>query len=190
MIRELQAEDIKQVVQIHLSQLPGFLSLLGKEFLTRYYQASLDTPEMFTLVEKQDEQIHGFTTGAVKLKGLTIRILFKDVLGFVRIFMNILFTHPILLLGSVKTLTYPGFSQDVPELLTIAVQKNFQNRGIGKKLFQAVKNKFQKRGTKYFQVSMYAKLSAGKFYEKMGCRLTRNFSFQGQIMSYYMCTVN
>lgn len=187
MIRKLKAGDIDQVVNIHLTQLPGFLSRLGKNFLTKYYSASLNTPEMFTLVEKQDEQIQGFATGAVRLKGLTIRILFKDVLGFVRIFMNILFTHPILLLRSVKTLTYPGFSQEVPELLTIAVQKNFQNKGIGKKLFQAISKEFHNRGIKNFQVSIYQRLPAGKFYEKMGCCKTGTFTFQSELMSYYMC---
>ncbi|MBI3955546.1 GNAT family N-acetyltransferase [Candidatus Gottesmanbacteria bacterium] len=190
MLKKLTLKDIPQVVKIHREELRGFLSQMGKDFLKKFYEVSLGIPEMFTLVEKQDEQIQGFATGAVRLKSLTIRILFKDVLGFVRIFMNILFTHPILLLGSVKTLTYPGFSQDVPELLTIAVQKNFQNRGTGKKLFQAIKNKFQKRSVKYFQVSMYAKLPAGKFYEKMGCRLIKNFAFRGQNMSYYHCQVN
>lgn len=189
MIRELKVDDINQVVQIHLSQLPGFLSLLGKEFLTRYYQASLNTLEMFTLVEISDKQIQGFASGAVRMKGLILKIISQDIIGFISLFLNIFFTHPFLLLGTVKTSAYPGFSQDVPELLTIAVIEKYQKRGIGKKLFQAIKKEFHNRGVKYFQVSLYQRLPAAKFYEKMGCRKTGTFTFQSEFMSYYMCRI-
>lgn len=189
MIRQLKAGDIDQVVNIHLSQLPGFLSRLGKKFLCQYYQASLNTLEIFTLVEKNDEQIQGFASGTVRLKGLILKIISQDIIGFIFLFMNMFFTHPFLLLGTVKTLAYPGFSQDVPELLTIAVKKNNQNRGIGKKLFQAIKKEFYNRGVKHFQVSMYKRLPAAKFYEKMGCRKAGTFTFQSELMSYYMCRI-
>ncbi|OGG21945.1 hypothetical protein A3D03_03025 [Candidatus Gottesmanbacteria bacterium RIFCSPHIGHO2_02_FULL_40_13] len=187
MIRELKAGDIDQVVNIHLGQLSGFLSQLGKNFLTKYYQTSLSTLEMFTKVEVNNEQILGFATGTVRLKGLIFKIISQDIIGFIFLFMNIFFTHPFLLLGTVKSLAYPGFSQDVPELLTIAVQKKYQKRGIGKKLFQAIKKEFHQRGIGRFQVSMYKRLPAAKFYEKMGCRLFKTFTFQSEPMSYYMC---
>lgn len=145
---------------------------------------------MFTLVEIQNEQIQGFTTGTVRLKGLLLRIISQDIFGFIFLFLNMFFTHPFLLLGSVKTLAYPGFSQDVPELLTIAVKNHYQKRGIGKKLFQAISKEFHNRGIKNFQVSIYQRLPAGKFYEKMGCRKTGTFTFQSELMSYYMCKVN
>ncbi len=190
MIRKLKAGDIDQVVNIHLSQLPGFLSRLGKNFLTKYYQSSLNTLEIFTLVEINDEKISGFATGAVRLKGLIFKIISQDIIGFISLFLNMFFTHPFLLLGTVKTLAYPGFSQDVPELLTIAVKKKYQKRGIGKKLFQEIKKEFHKRGVKNFQVSMYQKLPAAKFYEKMGCHRTGTFTFQSELMNYYMCNIN
>lgn len=187
MIRKLTQDDINQVVEIHLSQLPGFLSLLGRNFLTCYYQASLSIPEMFTFVEKRDEQILGFATGAVRLKGLIFKILSKDILGFIFIFLNIFFTQPILLLKSIKILSYPGFNQDIPELLTISVKKTYQSRGIGKKLFQTIRNEFQIRGIKYFQVSIYNRLTAGKFYEKLGCRMMDAFTYQSELMKYFLC---
>ncbi len=190
MIRELKSDDIDQVVSIHLNKLSGFLSLLGKNFLTKYYQSSLNTLEIFTLVEINKNQISGFATGAVRLKGLIFKIISQDIIGFISLFLNMFFTHPFLLLGTVKTLAYPGFSQDVPELLTIAVKKKYQKRGIGKKLFQAIKKEFHKRGVKHFQISMYQRLPAAMFYEKMGCRKSGTFTYQSELMSCYLCKVN
>lgn len=185
MIKEVTSEDIPQVAKIHKQELPGFLSELGEDFLKKFYEVSLDIPEMFTLVDIENEQVLGFITGTTKVKGLYKRVLLKDITSFIFLFSNNLFTHPQNIVKMAKTLSYPGFADDVPELLTIAVEKDCRNRGIGKKLFLQTAKEFQKRGYQKFRVSVYERLPANEFYKKIGCRFERSFLFQNEKMNYY-----
>ena len=185
MIKKLTIEDIPQVVKIHKQELPGFLPQLGEGFLKKFYKITLTLPEIFTLVEKENEQILGFATGCVRTKGLYKKIIFRDLIGFAILLLSYFITHPKNLVKMVKTLTYTGFSNDSPELLTIAVIGCHQKKGIGTKLFQSCVAEFQKKGVKKFRVSFYDRLTAGKFYEKVGCKFENSFFFLREKMNYY-----
>jgi len=185
MIKKLTYSDIPQVVKIHRDELHGFMSELGEKFLAKFYKVSLDIPEIFTLVEIENEQVLGFVTGTIRVKGLYKEVISRDVFSFIWLSLNNLVTHPQNIVKMAKTLTYPGFVDDIPELLTIAVEKDYRNRGIGKKLFLQTAKEFQKRGFKKFRVSVYDKLPANDFYKKMGCRFEKSFLFQNEKMNYY-----
>lgn len=186
MIKKLALADIPQVVKIHRQELPGFLSQMGEDFLNKFYEVSLTIPEIFTLVEKKDEQISGFVSGTTSAKGLYKKVILKDILPFIFIFLRYFITHPKNIVRAVRILTYPGFTDDIPELLTIAVEKNYRDRGIGRKLFQETVKQLQKKGAKKFRVSVYGRLPANNFYIKMGCRMERSFTFLGEKMNYYV----
>ncbi|MBI3379689.1 GNAT family N-acetyltransferase [Candidatus Gottesmanbacteria bacterium] len=155
MIKRLSINDISQVVKIHKEELHGFLSELGEGFLTKFYQVSLDIPEMFTLIEKENEQVLGFVSFTTSAKGLYKKVIAKEFLSFVLIFLRYFITHPESIVKSVRILTYPGFKDDSPELITIAVFKVHQGKGIGRKLFMAVVKEFKKKGFRKFKVSAY-----------------------------------
>jgi len=186
MITSLHATDIPQIVKIHKNELHGFLSDLGEGFLIKFYEVSLHIPEMFTLVEKENEQILGFVTGAIRVKGLYKKMIFKNPFMFGILFLGYFITHPLQLVKLCQLVSYPGFKDDIPELLTIAVKKDYQSRGIGTKLFKEVIKEFKKKGFKKFRVSVYDKLSANEFYKKMGCRFEKSFEFLGEKMNYYL----
>ena len=186
MIAKIKIDDIPQVVKIHRQELPGFLSELGEDFLKKFYDASLDIPEIFTLVEKENEQVLGFVTGATRVKGLYKEIIFRDVFSFIWLILNNLITHPKNIVKMAKILAYPGFAEDIPEILTIVVSKSHQGKGIGKKLWTEAVKEFQKRGFKKFRVSIYDRLPANEFYKKMGCRFEKSFQFLGEKMNYYL----
>ncbi len=185
MIKQLSLIDIGQVAEIHKQELPGFLSELGIPFLKIFYKVSLDIPEMFTYVEEKDGHILGFTSGVSQVKGLYKKIVFKNITSFIFPLLSYFVVHPFKITKILKILSYPAFSEDSPELLTLAVKKEEQKRGIGRKLFQAISQEFKKRKIREFYVSAYERLPANGFYRKIGCRLDRSFNFLGEKMNYY-----
>lgn len=185
MIKRLTNQDIEKVVKLHKQELPGFLSEVGEEFLKKFYEVSLSIPEIFTYVAKEDEQILGFVSSVSTTKGLHKKIILKDIVGFATIFLRYFIAHPEKIVKVVKTGGYPGFSNDSPELLTIAIVKKYQRKGIGSKLFKKTAAEFKKRGFKKFKVSVYDKLPVNQFYKKMGCQFEKSFIFLGEKMNYY-----
>jgi ribosomal protein S18 acetylase RimI-like enzyme len=185
MIKSLTLNDIDQVARIHIIELKGFLPELGLPFLKKFYKESLNIPEMFTYVEKNNEQVIGFVSGITTAKGLYKKIIFNDLGWFILFFMNYVSTHPNKIITIIQTLLYPGFTEDDPELLTIAVSSASQRRGVGRKLFNKVVKEFQKMKIREFKISVYDKLQANGFYRKIGCRLDKTFIFLGEKMHYY-----
>lgn len=185
MIKQLSLSDVYQVACLHKQELSGFLPELGEAFLEKFYKVSLSLPEIFTLVEIENEQILGFVTGCTRTKGLYKKIIFKDIIGFATVFLNYFITHPGNLVKMVKILTYPGFTDDSPELLTIAIIGHRQRKGIGTKLFNGCVKEFRKRGIKKFRISVYDRLTANDFYKKIGCRFEKSFEFLEEKMNYY-----
>ena len=189
MIIKLNPKNIPQVALIHNQELHGLLSEMGEAFLIRFYKVSLSIPEMFTLVALQNNQILGFASSTLTAKGLYKKIIIKDILAFNLLFLRNFVTHPQLIPKFIKIYTYPGFSDNFPELLSIAVVEKYQNRGIGRKLFDAVSQEFQKRGYKSFKVSVYEGMPANDFYLKMGCKLDRSFNFIDETMNCYLYNI-
>jgi ribosomal protein S18 acetylase RimI-like enzyme len=185
MFRKIKVSDIKQVAKLHREELSGFLSELGRDFLEKFYKVSLIIPEIFTIVIEEKKQILGFTSGAVRLRGLYKKIFMKDPLGFIFSLLSYSITHPGKIVKLTKTMVYPGFESDIPELLTIVIDKNQRNRGLGRKLFLAAVKEFKKRGIDDFRVSVYKRLPANEFYKKIGLKLEKQFDFMGEKMNYY-----
>lgn len=186
MLRMMEFHDIDQVARLHSEELPGFLSELGEAFLKKFYKSSLSIPEMITIVEAQNGQVLGFVTGAVRTKSLNKKIIFKDMTGFGISLLRYFITHPSRIFRIFKIFTYPGFSDDGPEILTIAVAKKWQGKGIGRKLFQEIAREFQKKGIRSFRVSVYDRLASNRFYRKIGCSFEKSFEFLGEKMNYYI----
>lgn len=185
MIRRLRYQDINAVADLHKEELSGFLPELGFKFLKKFYSAALSIPEIFIYVAKENDHICGFVMGIPRTKGLYTKVIFTDVFGFVTILLRYFITHPTSLVKFIKLLAYPGFSEDGPELLTIAIGKKYRGRGFGRKLFEMVIQEFHKMGITRFKVSAYARLPSNGFYKKMGCKKETSFDFLGEKMNYY-----
>lgn len=185
MIQRLQEKDIDEVAKLHKEELSGFLPELGFKFLKKFYKATFTIPEIFIFVIKENDHICGLVTGIPRTKGLYKKILFTDIFGFGILLMNYFITHPPSLVKFIKLLAYPGFSEDGPELLTIAIGKKYRGRGWGRKLFEMVRQEFHKMGITRFKISAYDRLPSNGFYKKMGCRKERSFEFLGEKMNYY-----
>ncbi|OIO14733.1 hypothetical protein COV53_03450 [Candidatus Gottesmanbacteria bacterium CG11_big_fil_rev_8_21_14_0_20_37_11] len=186
MVTKLTSQDLKAVSAIHQAELPGILSEFGTEFLEKFYRESLHIPELFTFIEKEDEQVIGLITGTTSLDGLYFKVVKRDILGFFSLIMKHLITHPASIFKIIRILTYPGFSNKDSELLTIAVSRRYQKRGIGRKLFASAVKEFKKRKIIHFKIGVYERLKANGFYRKIGCRKLHTFNFLGEQMNYYV----
>jgi len=184
-IEPLIIKDVSQVAVIHWRELQGFLPSLGKQFLSHFYRKSMGLSGMFTFVAKEEEGVVGFVTSVESPKGLYGRILSIDPFGFLLLVVKHLIFYPLSIVKMIKILSYPGFSHDEPELLTIAVDSRYQGKGIGRKLFAQVVKEFKNRKINKFKISVYDKLAANGFYYKIGCRLDSSFEFLGETMNYY-----
>lgn len=186
MIRELIESDISAVARIHHQEMIGFLPELGIDFLEKFYRISLYLKNITTFVAFENDQVLGFVCLATRTKGLFFHIIKRDLFGFSFLFLKYFITHPGKIKKLVKVLTYPGFSQGGPELLSIAVQKKQQKKGIGRSLFKKTCQFFKKKGIKKFKVSVYDRLAANIFYRKMGATFYSSFDFLGEKMNYYI----
>lgn len=189
MIRPLERKDIITVSKIHTQELPGFLSEMGATFLENFYLASLGVSTMFTLVYLYDNRVVGLATGITHSKGLFKVILEKRFIQFIYIILIHIITHPSSLRKIFTVITYPGISTDHAELLTIAVDRRFRDRGVGKRLTVEIVREFKKMRIKRFLVSVYDRLPSNEFYKKMGFQYKRSFDFLGEKMNYYEYTV-
>lgn len=181
----LTSANVTKVASIHRTELSGFLPLLGKKFLAKFYEHSMDIPELFTFVAKQDGRVVGFVTGVTNPNGLYKKIIFRDPLWFGLFFLRYFVTHPHRVVTMIKTLLYPGFSSNEAELLTLAVDNNYRLQGIGRKLLQKTSEEFKKRGIHSFRISVYDRLASNAFYKKIGCKREKQFTFLGEKMNYY-----
>lgn len=189
-ICKVTADDISQIAAIHKQELLGFLPELGKQFLEKFYSISLTIDEIFLFVVKENGQIVGFVSGISNPKGLYKKIIRKDMVGFSWIFLKYFLKHPTNIIKLVKILLYPGFSESTPELLSIAVSRQHQMKGIGRKLFTQTVDEFKSRGFDEFKISVYERLAANGFYKKIGCQKIQTFPFLGESMNYYMYKID
>jgi ribosomal protein S18 acetylase RimI-like enzyme len=129
MLTKLSTLDISQVASLHKKELPGFLSKLGVNFLEKFYRSSLKVPDIFTFVYKKDGKVVGFVSGVESTEGLLMKIIKKDPMGLLGSIIISCLKTPSLFFEIVKTLSYPGFSHNDAELLSIAVDDSHQSEG-------------------------------------------------------------
>ncbi|MFH1392113.1 MAG: GNAT family N-acetyltransferase [bacterium] len=164
-------KDATQIARIHKQEISqGFLSSLGEKFLAKLYEAIIKSPGAFVIVAKKNNQIIGFISGCANTKKF-YRYFVK------RYFFQALF---ILLLKIqnlkkiLETLKYSQENKNLPkaELLTIAVIKKYQGRGIAQKLFKKFFQEMRRKKITKFKVIVGENLiRANRFYEKSGFRM-------------------
>lgn len=181
----MKAEDAKQAAKLHATELPGFLPELGTYFLKQFYLNFLKIPGILAFVSEEKGRLNGFICGIEEVKDLNRKTLAADPWPFVLSLLPPIILNPSRIIKLLKLLAYPGFSEHGPELLSLAVAGKFQRQGIGSRLFKRLAKEFRERKIKQFRVSVYDKLPANVFYEKMGCRMTDTFYFLGERMNYY-----
>lgn len=177
-----QRGDALQIAKIHEQEIKNaFLSSLKSNFLCKFYEAIIVSKGSFCFVAKEKNMIVGFIAGVTNIDDF-YRYFFKNYF-FVLIpvmlpnFFNFRNIKKIF-----ETILYPKKTKDLPkaELLTIAVNVEFQGKGLGNKLLGKFILKMKNKNIHSFKVLVGKELSAVKFYQKNGFKILHKINIHGK----------
>jgi len=193
-VNQAKMQDILGVSQVHLHCFSGhFLSNFGNRFLNVYYSNYLTYPKHLLLIAKFENKIVGFVAGTLSTD-LLYRSLFRE--NFFTIarltlfrfmangeFRKQLFKRLHFVKGAIKSkiLSNKNREKTAPEqklnncrLLSIAVLRDFWNKGASLKLIMAFEQEVKKRGAQECFLSVKKdNLRAVGFYQKAGWRISK-----------------
>ena len=143
--------DANEIANLHYTQIKtGFLSSLGKKFLTILYKSLIKEQEGIVVILKNsdDDKTLGFVSGTSDLKKIYFKIILKN---FPQLTISIL---PKLfdiknIRKIAETFFYPkNLPKDIPEseTLSLVINPKFQGQGLGKILFLEYAKILKKRG--------------------------------------------
>ena len=192
-IRLAIREHASVVASLHQQEISsGFLSSLPRMFLAKFYEGIIRYPGGFCVVAEDGDRVVGFIAGIT------------DMRAFSKFFLRHFFLAAVFLLPRMigisiirkffESLRYSQRRNDLPkaELLTMAVIRDFQGRGVAKEMFTLFLGEMRARGVKVFRVLVGEKLQrAIAWYETQGFRLAKSMSVHGKERSrIYLYTIS
>lgn len=187
--------DAADIAGIHYDEIDrGFLRSLGKGVLTGLYEAVIGNPESFAIIARENGIIVGFIAGSTNIGSLYKDFFRKHAW---RVVVSGFFTmlNPRKWKSITEILRYPEKQNirnlSAAELIAIAVKKEFQERGIAKKMFEAFVEEMVKRNISEFKAVVGEELvSAITMYEKLGFRFNERIAVHGKSQSrIYVYTI-
>lgn len=182
-ITRVESNEIKAVVEVHNSSFKGFfLTSLGDNFLSLYYDCIRRDKEAILLGIYDEGKLCGFCATALISKGFNGRIIKQNLIKFLIIGLKLLVLKPTSLIHLVNNFTKsnPGIidNGDYSELLSIGVAENRQGQGIGKKLLSELE--YQLKIKKYTSLSLttdfYNNEKTIEFYKGLGYNIQYEFT--------------
>ncbi len=208
MVERARVEDAGAIAHLHRDTIfEGFLSKLGSGFLTSLYRFIIRRERVF--VYRENERVLGFVSLSEDPKGLLRRFAFSSPASVFRIIL-ILIRRPHFLLPMLETgmATFLSFFRNGPikmskgqrvdglkgkkgdwlpevELLSLAVDQDFQNAGIGTKLLETLEEYLKESKIKVYRVIVGEGLeSANNFYKKHGFVFATTVKIHGKKESF------
>ena len=168
-----------QIVKIHLECLEdGFLSSLGKNFLILFYQAIDKDSDSVLIYELKDNQVVGFISGTKNIKNVYIALIKSFPNLIISLIPNLFSIKKIIKIFNIITY-HINFKEknfdnlNIPELLTIAVIKNYRGKGISENLYKIFLHHWSEKKIHKIKILADSKLyQAHNFYLKMGAKKT------------------
>lgn len=165
--------EIVQAVQIQLDEIQqGFLSSLGGKALELIFEHMARSPWgiMVLAVDELTGKVIGYVLGTIDTGRLYREFLLKRFPKAVWFFLPKVLTLDRLV-KIFETISYPRKNHDeaLPELLDIAVSKEYHGAGVATGLFRSFETVCRGRGVRAFKIPTGESLvRAHRFYEKMG----------------------
>ncbi len=179
--------DVRGIALLHAGQISeGFLSSLGSGFLRLLYRRIVRTPASFVLVSEDGEaRLTGFIAGSTDVRGLYRSFVVRDGIPAA------LTVAPRLLRSwrSVfETLSHGSVESTAgAELLSIAVDPDFQGQGAGRLLVEGFLVELGLRDVSSAHVVVAAdNKRAISLYERSGFRTVREFELHAGAVSLDM----
>ena len=170
-IRLAKLNNAKQIAKIHQDEIKyGFLSQLGLHFLTKFYTGLIESSGAFVVIAENNDCPVAFISGCIDTAKFSNKFYKKKLLSMFFILLPKMI-KPGVLKKIVETFLHSKKKDALPkaELLSIAVQSEYQNQGMGKKLFQRFLSEMKERQIKQFKVLVGTNLKqAINFYQNLG----------------------
>lgn len=180
-IQPASLKDASDIAKIHKTEIDqGFLSSLPEIFLEKLYKCIIEND--ICVVAKEEGKVIGFIAGAADVSKFYSVFLEKYFIFsfFILFFKFFNFSN---LKKIIEDLLYSRKAADLPgaELLTVAVKKEFQGKGVANELFKLFVSKMKERNIKVFKVLVGEKLKpAIAFYEKNNFEFLKNISIHSK----------
>lgn len=192
-VTAMQADQIKNVVEVHLQSFPNFfLTFLGRNFLSELYRGLLDDPSGIALVTMADDRLAGFVVGTTQPAGFYGRLLKKRWWRFALAACGPLAKRPGSLPRLLRAARLPQQvtrAEDRGTLMSIAVLPGMQGRGIGQILVRSFLAEAKRRGLARVDLTTDKNNNAAVnvFYQRLGFALNRSYiTPEGREMNEYM----
>jgi len=171
--QKLNIGDYRAVANLHCEHInKGFLSSLGVPFLTLLYEVIDKDSESVLLVERMDQKVVGFVSGACGLGRIYKQLLLKPFRLLYSLKATLLSPSKMYKIIEVLLITKnSNISDNLPqqELLSIVVNPAYQGGGHAVNLFNALCTHFREEGVSCFKIVVGSNLDrAHAFYKKMG----------------------
>ena len=150
-LRIINKEEIEDVVAIHCAAFRNFfLTELGPDFLTTYYEAFRKNDRAILVGCFDKGQLLGFSAGVYVSAGFNAYLVKTNILAFLMQGVRVMVTKPKAIIRLVKNFTKVSNVIDdnglYSELFSIAVLPNQQGLGIGKLLIEKFETELKLRG--------------------------------------------
>lgn len=182
-IRPMQPTDAPSVARLHEQEIDfGFISTLGRRFLTSLYATMLESGQSVIFVAEAEGRVIGFCAVTPDVGKMYKAMLHKKWWKFCLLLLPRAFSLKVIK-HCYETLRYPNHKDtlDLPEaeLLSMAVDKAWAGRGIGKLVTRQAIGGIAELGVSCLRVAVLeSTVAANRFYPKIG------FEFHSQIMNH------
>jgi N-acetylglutamate synthase-like GNAT family acetyltransferase len=193
-IRQAEEKDYIYVSRLHREGITkGFLSTLGVPFLSRLYEAINLQMNSCILIAEYEGEVCGFVAGAADTHGLYKEIILKKWILFILPLVRYLFNIKMIK-KMVETLFY-GLKKEkcevkrntcTAELLSIAVDKRWRGKHIGRRLVSALEIFFKSKDIIEYKVVTFSRDSqSNDFYKACNFDFTGTFVHHNKMMNVY-----
>ena len=181
-IRKPEIEEVHAISDIHLKAFEGFfLSELGCEFLSTYYNSVRENDRGVLLGCFEDNKLLGFCAATTLSEGFNKYLVKSNFFSFAKIALFLLFTRHKALLRLLRNFTKsdPSVNDNgiYAELLSIGVSPTAQGKGVGKKLLMALEEYLNDKNVSQLSLTTdyYDNEKTLNFYKGMGYEIMYDF---------------
>jgi len=181
-VKSISIDLIDNITTLHLEAFEGFfLSELGKEFLSTYYNSVRVNDRGVLLGCFEDKKLLGFCAATTLSEGFNKYLVKSNFFSFSKIGFFLLFTKPKALLRLLKNFTKsdPSVNDNghYAELLSIGVSPTAQGKGVGKKLLIALEEYLNDKNVSQLSLTtdFYDNERTLNFYKGLGYEIMYDF---------------
>ncbi|HBG28775.1 MAG: hypothetical protein A2Y10_07065 [Planctomycetes bacterium GWF2_41_51] len=191
MISNLTKSYAPQAAVLHIQGIStGFISSLGKRFVTTLYEAIAEDKNSFGFVAVEDDKVLGFVAFSTNLSKLYKYVILKKGFKFVFVLAKKMLSLQVIN-KILHNIFYPSkmAKMDLPdaELLSIVVATEGRGKGIAKQLVDAGFEECRKRGIDKVKVLVAADNEiANKLYQKCGFEKFKQIDSHGILSNIYV----